>query len=111
VWPDPAGDPPGDLGIRDQREDRDRDVVAAQREVVERLAVHVDHEGVPHRGDRLTGRVHQHARAVDGHVPLRIAQDTEDRRRLGLDQPLDLEPLRVYRLRCYPLVSHPLIVA
>ena len=35
----------------------------------------------------------EHARAVDGDVPLRIAQDREDRRRLSVDSALDLNPL------------------
>ena len=46
LGPDPALDGPGDLPVRHQRGDGDGHVVAAERVVVQRLPVHVDHEGV-----------------------------------------------------------------
>jgi hypothetical protein len=52
--PDLVEDLPGDLALRLEPEDRHGHVVAVQfGVVVERLAVHVDHEAVTYRGRRF----------------------------------------------------------
>ena len=48
------------------------------RKVVERLAVHVDDEGVADGACRLAVGVLQHAGGVDCDVALRVAEDRED---------------------------------
>src|SRR5438874_2259163 len=73
-------DRPRDLTILVELGDRDSDVVLAQRVVVQRLTVHVDHEGVADRRGGLARGGLQHARAVDSDLALRVRQDGEDRR-------------------------------
>src|SRR5262249_22700463 len=89
---------PGDLAIRFERDDLDRHVVETEREVVERLAIHVDHETVTDRRDGLAFGIHQHAGAVDGDVALWIAESFEDGVGIDGDVALDFDPLAHARI-------------
>jgi hypothetical protein len=73
-----AADGPGDLLVGLERDDFDRDVVEPEGVVVECFPVHMHKEGVAHLGDNVAAGLHQHARAVDGHVPPGIAEHGED---------------------------------
>ena len=64
---------------------------SAKRIVVERLAVHVHHEGVTDVAHRIPLGVLQHAGRVDGDVALRVAQDGEDVGRRRGDGALDFD--------------------
>ena len=77
-----------------ERDDVHGHVVLAEREVVERLAVHVDHEGVADLLGGLAGVVLQHPGRVDGDVARRAAHDVEDRRRRRRDRPGHLDAVR-----------------
>jgi hypothetical protein len=57
---DEAVDLPGDLAVALERADLHGHVVQAEREVVERLTVHVDDELVADGVDAFTGRGHEH---------------------------------------------------
>jgi len=48
---------------------------------------------VANTGDGSTGRAHQHAGAVDLHMPLRVAQHTEDGSSVGCDRAGHFDPL------------------
>ena len=71
---------PGDLAVALERDDVDGHVVLAEREVVERLPVHVDDERVADLLGGLTGEALQHPGRVDGDVACRAAHDVEDGR-------------------------------
>ena len=62
-------DRPRDLTVRIERLDDHLDVVLAEIEVPERVAVHVHEEPIAHRFGRLALGRHQHARRIDGNVP------------------------------------------
>src|SRR4051794_19145396 len=57
---------PGNLSVALEGDDVHRHVVLAERKIVERLAVHVDHEGVANLLRGLTGEVLQHPGRIDG---------------------------------------------
>ena len=66
-------------------------VVSAERVVIERLAVHVDHERVADLSGGLAGVVLQHPGGVDGHVTRGATQDVEDGGRWRWDRPGHLD--------------------
>ena len=75
---DVGAEVPSDLLVAFEDGDVDGHVVLAERDVVERLAIHVDDERVPHLLGRFAGEILQHPGAVDGHVARRATQDVED---------------------------------
>src|SRR5437764_10181006 len=82
----------GYLYNRVERHDPHGHVVQTEWVVVERLAIHVHHEGVANNTDTLATGTHEHSRAVDGDMAARIGQYAEDCRRFGGNRPLDLDP-------------------
>ena len=81
---------PSNLAIRLQGHDPDRHVVQTHRVIVECLAVHVHDEGVTDGCDRITCGIHQHARTVDGDMPVWIGQHPKDRCGVCRNGPLSL---------------------
>jgi hypothetical protein len=73
-WFEGALDGPGDLAALLEGGDDDGDVVLAQRVVLERLPVHVDHERVTHGGDGISRGGHKHPRGVDRDMALRVCE-------------------------------------
>ncbi len=71
-------DRPGDESVLLELADLHRDVVTTQWEVVEGLAVHVHDEAVADPAHRVPVGVLQHARRIDRHMALRVAQHGED---------------------------------
>ena len=88
------GDRPGDQCVGLELGDLHRHVVAAElREVVERLAIHVNDERVSDGGDDLAVGGLQHSRGVDRDVTLRVAQHGEDVRGGRGDCALDFNTI------------------
>ena len=54
-------------------------VIKASGKVVQRFAVHVNDEGVTHARDHVTIGAHQHPRALDRDVTIRVTEKSENR--------------------------------
>jgi len=93
-WLDLAQHRPRDQPIPLELRDGDGDVVFAQlREVVQRLAVHVNHEAVTNGPHRIAVSVLKHPRRVDRDMALRVAEQRENIGRRCRDGAMGLDVL------------------
>ena len=78
---------PSDLFVAHEGDDVHGHVVPAERKIVERLAVHVDHERVANLAGGFAGEVLQHPGGIDRDVTGWTPQNVEDGGRRRRDRP------------------------
>jgi Sulfotransferase domain len=83
---------PGHFFVLVIADDPDGDIVESQRVIAEGLAVHVYDERVVYRSDGGPGRTHEHSRAVDGDMAVRVRKDLEYGVGFCRDRPLRFQP-------------------
>jgi hypothetical protein len=74
-----------------ERCDDDRDVVLAERVGLKRLAIHVHDKALIGSADGIPSGRHEHARGINSHVSVRVAQDLEDCGGISRDRPLHFD--------------------